>query len=125
MSSSTFTVPLPLRIVVIADRGRNGNVLEELNFLPEGAQIVGIYKSAQDLLADSTSADAIKSANALFNVSGNAKSIAPIIPIMPSLCWIHTLWAGLDALWCPEINDNHNIRISNAKGLYFIFVYHH
>lgn len=37
---------------------------------------------------------------------------------MPSLCWIHSLWAGLDALWCPDILDNPRIHVTNAKGVF-------
>ena len=38
---------------------------------------------------------------------------------MPNLVWIHSLTAGLDhILPCPEISNNEDITLTNAKGVF-------
>ncbi len=38
---------------------------------------------------------------------------------MPNLVWVHSLFAGLDhILPCPEITDNEDITLTNAKGVF-------
>lgn len=51
-------------------------------------------------------------------VSGNASVIAPIIREMPFLSWIHSTYAGVDHVLCPEIVDNPDIMLTNAKGVF-------
>lgn len=54
----------------------------------------------------------------LLNISGNAKTLAPIVNEMPFLTWIHSITAGVDHLLCPEIVDNEDITLTNAKGVF-------
>ena len=37
---------------------------------------------------------------------------------MPFLTWIHSITAGVDHLLCPEITDNEEITLTNAKGIF-------
>lgn len=37
---------------------------------------------------------------------------------MPFLTWIHSTFAGVDHLLCPEIVDNKDIVVTNAKGVF-------
>jgi phosphoglycerate dehydrogenase-like enzyme len=57
-------------------------------------------------------------ANVLLNVSGNAEILSELIAEMPFLTWIHSITAGVDHLMCPEIKDNEEITLTNAKGVY-------
>ena len=36
---------------------------------------------------------------------------------MPYLSWIHSTSAGVDTILCPEIVDNPDITLTNAKGM--------
>jgi phosphoglycerate dehydrogenase-like enzyme len=56
--------------------------------------------------------------NVLLNVSGNAAILAEVVNEMPFLVWIHSITAGVDHLMCPEIIDNDEIVLTNAKGIY-------
>lgn len=47
---------------------------------------------------------------------------------MPLLRWVHSSSAGVEHLLCPEIVDNPNITLTNAKGVfsrYEIFYYYY
>lgn len=57
-------------------------------------------------------------ANVILNVSGNAKTLPAIINEMPFLTWIHSITAGVDHMLCPEIVDNEEITLTNAKGIF-------
>lgn len=37
---------------------------------------------------------------------------------MPYLSWVHSIWAGLDTILCPELVDDESIVLTNAKGLF-------
>ena len=56
--------------------------------------------------------------NVILVASGNAKSLAPIVKEMPFLCWIHSTFAGVDHIVCPEIVDNDDIILTNARGVF-------
>jgi phosphoglycerate dehydrogenase-like enzyme len=51
-------------------------------------------------------------------MSGDASTLGPIINEMPFLCWIHSIYAGVEHLLCPEIVNNPEIVLTNAKGVY-------
>lgn len=51
-------------------------------------------------------------------MSGNAKILSEVINEMPFLTWIHSASAGVDHLLCPEIVNNDEIILTNAKGLF-------
>jgi phosphoglycerate dehydrogenase-like enzyme len=51
-------------------------------------------------------------------MSGDAAILAPIINEMPFLCWIHSIFAGVEHILCPEIVNNPEIVLTNAKGVY-------
>ncbi len=38
--------------------------------------------------------------------------------MMPFLVWIHSITAGVDHLLCPEIMNNPDIVLTNAKGVF-------
>ena len=54
----------------------------------------------------------------ILNVTGSAKTLPDIINHMPFLVWIHSITAGVDHLLCPEITDNEEIILTNAKGVF-------
>ena len=60
----------------------------------------------------------MKQGNVLLNVSGNKDTLPPIINQMPFLTWIHSITAGVDHLMCPEISNNPDITLTNAKGVF-------
>lgn len=51
-------------------------------------------------------------------VNGNANTLPAIINEMPFLTWIHSTYAGVDHVLCPEIVDNPDIILTNAKGVF-------
>ena len=57
-------------------------------------------------------------ANVLLNLRGTAQTIAPIIREMPNLTWMHSVTAGVDHLLCPEIVNDNELTLTNAKGIY-------
>lgn len=48
--------------------------------------------------------------------------LGPIIEEMPFLSWIHTLSAGVETLMIPQIVDNPDITLTNAKGMYSRYI---
>jgi phosphoglycerate dehydrogenase-like enzyme len=54
----------------------------------------------------------------ILNVTGNSKTLPDIINHMPFVVWIHSITAGVDHLLCPEITDNEEIILTNAKGVF-------
>jgi phosphoglycerate dehydrogenase-like enzyme len=54
----------------------------------------------------------------ILNVSGDAKVLAEIIDEMPFLVWIHSITAGIDHILCPQITDNDEIILTNARGVF-------
>ncbi len=44
--------------------------------------------------------------------------LAPIIEEMPFLSWVHTTTTGVEFLMFPQIVDNPDITLTNAKGMY-------
>lgn len=102
------------RIVVISPSSGE-DCLTELRFLPRSAHIVAIGNSLEELLKEGYN---FMDANVLLNLRGSAESLAPIIKEMPNLVWMHSVTAGVDHLLCPEIVDNDQIVLTNAKGIY-------
>jgi D-isomer specific 2-hydroxyacid dehydrogenase, NAD binding domain len=102
------------RIVVISPSSGE-DCLTELRFLPRSAHIVAIGNSLEELLKEGYH---FMDANVLLNLRGSAESLAPIIREMPNLVWMHSVTAGVDHLLCPEIVDNDQIVLTNAKGIY-------
>jgi phosphoglycerate dehydrogenase-like enzyme len=52
----------------------------------------------------------------LLNITGSKQVLAEIVNEMPFLVWIHSITAGVDHILCPEIVDNNDILLTNAKG---------
>ena len=102
------------RIVVISPSAGE-DCLTELRYLPRSARIVAIGNSLEELLKEGYH---FMDANVLLNLRGSAESLAPIIREMPNLVWMHSVTAGVDHLLCPEIVDNDQIILTNAKGIY-------
>ena len=51
-------------------------------------------------------------------MSGNSAILRSIINEMPFLEWIHSVTAGVDHILCPEIVQNDEIILTNAKGVF-------
>jgi len=56
--------------------------------------------------------------NVLLNITGSKQVLAEIVNEMPFLVWIHSITAGVDHILCPEIVDNNDILLTNAKGVF-------
>lgn len=54
----------------------------------------------------------------LLNITGNSKVLGEIICQMPFLVWVHSLSAGVDHMMCPELENNEDITLTNAKGVF-------
>jgi phosphoglycerate dehydrogenase-like enzyme len=67
---------------------------------------------------DNMNYNAFYQANVILNVTGNAQTLPDIINSMPFLTWIHSITAGVDHLLCPEITENEEITLTNAKGIF-------
>ena len=106
----------PARIVVVAPLSGEAS-LSELVHLPKEAKIVAQGTSFEQLQA-LDNREEWSTCNILFNVSGNSKTLPDIINNMPYLRWIHSITAGLDHIICPEIMNNKEIVLTNAKGIY-------
>ncbi len=106
----------PARIVVVAPLSGEAS-LSELIHLPIEAKIVAQGTSFEQLQA-LDNREEWSTCNILFNVSGNSKTLPEIILNMPYLKWIHSITAGLDHIICPEIMNNREIVLTNAKGIY-------
>lgn len=115
--SNTYDDQMPdshCRIVIISP-STGEDCLTELRFLPRSARIVAIGSTLDELMKQGY---LFTDANVLLNLSGTAASIAPIIREMPHLQWIHSVTAGVDHILCPEIVDNNELILTNAKGIY-------
>lgn len=58
----------------------------------------------------------------LLNITGSKQILAEIVNEMPFLVWIHSITAGVDHILCPEIVDNNDILLTNAKGAVSLLV---
>eukprot|EP00981_Chlorochromonas_danica_P013096 scaffold5788_cov159-Ochromonas_danica.AAC.12 len=81
------------RIVVVGPKSGDDCLLELVN-LPKDARILATGANLEELKKDE------------------------IINEMPFLTWIHSITAGVDHLLCPEIVNNEEIILTNAKGIY-------
>lgn len=103
-------------IVVIAPK--NGDdCLTQLVHLPQRVRILSTGRDIDEIRKDMVGQQ-FSEATVIFNVCGNASTLAPVIREMPNLVWIHSITAGVDHLLCPEIINNPKIRLTNAKGVY-------
>jgi len=125
----------PARIVVVAPLSGEASLSELVRYynshythnvlkmtlinyrLPKEAKIVAQGTSFEQLQA-LDNREEWSTCNILFNVSGNSKTLPDIINNMPYLRWIHSITAGLDHIICPEIMNNKEIVLTNAKGIY-------
>ncbi len=103
-----------LRIVVVGPKSGDPS-LAELCHLPKDARILGTGNNLEELRLEG---DLFTEANVLFNVTGNGTILTEIIGELPFLTWIHSITAGVEHLMCPAIQDNHNIVLTNAKGVF-------
>lgn len=62
-------------------------------------------------------AGALPDAQALLAWNVDRELIERILPAAPNLRWVHSRWAGLDALLFPELVES-SVVITNAKGVY-------
>jgi phosphoglycerate dehydrogenase-like enzyme len=110
-ASSAKTSP-PLRIAVMGSE--DDNALTVLKTLPAGAEVV-----RTTLSPSSADKELLASANVLLCAGGNATTLAPFVQWMPNLAWIHSLFAGIDHLACPQLQHlSPNVVLTNAKGVF-------
>lgn len=104
------------RIVVVGKKAGD-DALAELSHLPSGAKIVGTGCSLDELR--SVGGDDFKDANVLLITNHFDKSVLiPIMAELPFLSWIHSTTTGVEFLMFPEIVNNNDITLTNAKGMY-------
>jgi phosphoglycerate dehydrogenase-like enzyme len=89
--------------------------LTELRWLPKEAKIIGTGSNLEEFEKNYVP---LHEGTILLNVNGTAATLAPIIRNMPALRWIHSSSAGVDHILCPDIVDNPNITLTNAKGVF-------
>lgn len=108
------TKPSSCKIVVLGPKCGD-DALKELASLPSEAEIVATGTTLDEIRKDG---GLHTQANVILNVTGNKAIIPDIINEMPSLVWIHSITAGVDHLMCPEIANNPDIILTNAKGVF-------
>lgn len=101
-------------IVVIAPKSGDASLIE-LRHLPQEARIIGTGRTLEELEKNGVP---LHLGNILLNVSGNRDTLSPIIQAMPNLTWVHSTTAGVEHLLCPEIMENANITLTNARGVF-------
>jgi hypothetical protein len=101
-------------IIVIAAKSGDDS-LTELRWLPKEARIIGTGLCLEDFQKDGVN---IEDGNIILNVNGTASTLAAIIREMPLLVWIHSVTSGVEHILCPELVDNPDITLTNAKGVY-------
>lgn len=102
------------RIVIVGPRSGDDSLFE-LAHLPKDARILATGNTLEEIRQDG---ELFTEANVILNITGNAQTLAEIINEMPFLTWIHSITAGVDHLLCPEITDNDEITLTNAKGIF-------
>lgn len=102
------------RIVVVGKKSGDDSLTELAN-LPSEARIVATGTTLEEIRKDG---DMYTDANVLFNVTGNKETLPPILNEMPFLTWVHSITAGVDHIMCPEIKDNPDIILTNAKHVF-------
>jgi hypothetical protein len=101
--------------IVVIGRKSGDDSLIELRHLPREARIIGTGRTLEELERDGIP---LHMGNILLNVSGDRDTLGPIIQAMPNLTWIHSTTAGVEHLICPEIIENPNITLTNARGVF-------
>lgn len=102
------------RIVIVGPQSGEES-LTELRHLPPEARIIATGNNIAELSKDG---NLFTEANVIFNVTGTAATLGPIINEMPFLVWIHSITAGVDSMMCPEMKNVPDLVITNAKGIY-------
>lgn len=101
-------------IILVAPKSGDES-LTELRWLPNEAKIIGTGLSLEEFEKDGVP---IQLGNVLVNISGDAKTLAPIIRAMPNLVWVHSTSAAVDHILCPEIVENNDIVFTNSRGVF-------
>jgi phosphoglycerate dehydrogenase-like enzyme len=118
VSTLNAEFPFPMmtncRIVIVGPRNGDDSLLE-LAQLPRDARILATGKTLEELRTDG---NLFAEGNVILNISGDAKTLAEIIDEMPFLVWIHSITAGIDHILCPQIVDNDEIILTNARGVF-------
>jgi phosphoglycerate dehydrogenase-like enzyme len=102
------------RIVVVGPKSGDPSLLE-LSNLPQEARILATGANVDEIRKDG---DTFTEANVLLNISGNAAALGPIISEMPFLQWFHSSHAGVEHIMCPELLENPELVVTNAKGVF-------
>lgn len=102
------------RILVVGAKSGDES-LSELRHLPQNAKILATGRNLEELRRDG---NPFTEANVLFNVSGTAETLGPIISELPFLVWMHSVTAGIDHIMCPEYELIPDLVITNAKGIF-------
>eukprot|EP01039_Chlorochromonas_danica_P014419 gene14419-16832_t len=113
-SEFPFPMMTNCRIVVVGPRSGDDSLLELAN-LPPDARILATGRNVQELRTDG---NLFTEGNVILNVTGDAKTLGEIIDEMPFVVWVHSITAGIDHLLCPQIVDNDEITLTNARGVF-------
>jgi len=98
------------KIVVVGKPNQAGD--EAFEKLPSSANIVQYVTSMEEVDGIDTSA------NVLFvSEICTPNMMTKILQRMPQIDWIHSRWAGINHMLCPELIEN-EIPVTNAKGAY-------
>ncbi len=89
-----------------------------MRWLPKEAKIIGTGNNMEEFEKNGIP---LHEGTILLNVSGSATTLGPIVRSMPLLRWVHSSTAGVEHILCPEIVDNPNITLTNAKGVFSRF----
>ena len=100
-------------IIIVGNK--NDSCLSELKWLPKSAIVLGTGESLEELESNNV---IFSSANVIFNASGTSAILKPIIDRTPNLIWLHSIFAGLDHMLYPELVENDQIVVTNAKGIF-------
>ena len=84
--------------------------LRALSRLPKEPKVI-VTASEADLVKHAPEADAILYAY------HQGSLLLSILPLARRVCWIHSLWTGVEGILCPELVE-HPARLTNGRGVF-------
>jgi phosphoglycerate dehydrogenase-like enzyme len=100
--------PSPLTLIVIADP--TAPFLKALSRLPKEATTI-VSNHETELIKHASEADAILYAH------HQGSLLRSILPLARRLCWIHSLWTGVEGILVPELVA-HPAPLTNGRGVF-------
>ncbi|MEP7353412.1 MAG: D-2-hydroxyacid dehydrogenase [Acidobacteriota bacterium] len=61
--------------------------------------------------------DSAPKADALLNGMTTPRLLSVVVPLLTRARWIHSMWAGLDAVWSPELRAS-TLPLTNGRGVF-------